>query len=285
MTSLGRRALRMALQLRRNRSVPRESSINAVDVALGLGITVRFLDKKSLDGMYCQNPGPHIFLPCTAHRPAGRIMFSCAHEIGHHMLSHGTHVDEYLDNPHLSRPSSPEERAANIFASYLLMPRPAVLGCFTRRGWEAENPTPAQIYRASVELGVGYSTLINHLGWSLEILPRHRMDTLLKVQPKDIRSEIIERDLPGPLVVLDKHWVGSAVDLEVGGLLAISNVIEESVPGMSDEGVANGWRLLRAKRQGISKLNLWGSPWRIRIARSGYCGSARYRHMEDADGD
>lgn len=285
MTSLGRQALRMALQLRRNRSLPRESPVNPIDIALGLGIAVHFLDKKSLEGMYCQDPGPRIFLPSTTHRPIGRIMFSCAHEIGHHVLGHGTQVDEYLENPTLSRSSSQEERTANIFAAYLLMPRPAVIGCFSRRGWVAESPSPAQVYRVSVELGVGYMALLSHMAWALEILSESRLKALQKVQPKAIRSDIISRNHPGPLVVLDKSWGEWSIDIEVGGIVAIPESIEFSARGLAEEGVENEWRLLHAERSGIHSVDLRGSRTVVRVTRRGYCGSARFRFMEEANGD
>lgn len=100
--------------------------MNPFDVALSLGISVRFLDVKTLEGMFARQPAPHILLPSSQHRPFGRITFSCAHELGHFQLGHATTVDEVggpVSHTHI------EEIAADAFASWLLMPlRWPVLG-------------------------------------------------------------------------------------------------------------------------------------------------------------
>src|SRR3954447_13733612 len=114
------------MQLRRNLAIPREVPVNAFDIAQMSGLDVRFLDAPSLEGMFVRDPGLRVLLPSLKHRPRPRVLFSCAHEIGHHQLGHGTKADEYLADGQ-SHAFSAEEFLANSFAAHLLMPRAAIL--------------------------------------------------------------------------------------------------------------------------------------------------------------
>lgn len=140
------------MQLRRNLSIPREAPVNAFDIADMIGADVRFLDTPSLEGMLVRDPGLRVLLPSTKHRPFGRILFSCAHEVAHHYLGHGTRVDSYLAEANGRAPYSDEEFLADSFAGHLLMPRPAVVAAFDRRSWSVEDVTPRQAFIVAGEL-------------------------------------------------------------------------------------------------------------------------------------
>src|SRR5262249_26864115 len=86
------------------------------------GVDVRFVDAPSLEGMYCRAPRLSIFVPSSMHRPWGRIVFSCAHELGHHELGHGTRADKYLAGSHYGKSREPEELAADVFAAFFVSP-------------------------------------------------------------------------------------------------------------------------------------------------------------------
>ena len=116
--ALARRALRAAMQLRRSLSIAHEMPINAFQLAGSLGIDVRFLDVPSLEGMFVRDPGPVLLLPSTKHRPKGRILFSCAHEVGHQQFDHGTKVDPDLGDAGRPTVSGPDEYLVNAFAGH-----------------------------------------------------------------------------------------------------------------------------------------------------------------------
>ena len=93
---MARMAAMVALRTRNKAGATLGQAICVYDLAEHLGIEVRFLDIPSMEGFYSKNPGPLILLSTL--RPAGRRVFTCAHELGHHVLGHGTrrHVHMYV---------------------------------------------------------------------------------------------------------------------------------------------------------------------------------------------
>lgn len=67
-------------------------------------------------------------------RPLARRAFNCAHELGHHLLGHGSSIDELRENQ-LVRPwDVPDEYSADTFAAYALMPTLGLRNAFAKRG-------------------------------------------------------------------------------------------------------------------------------------------------------
>jgi hypothetical protein len=280
-----REAVRRGLQLRRSLSIPRECAINVFDVATAIGVEVQFLDLPSLEGMFYRGPDPKVILPSLRHRPRGRVAFSCAHELGHFDLGHGTRVDEYIADDEAGMPESPlEEVAADTFASTLVMPRPAVLARFTCRGWTIDGASVIELYCVAVELDVGYGTLLKHLRYGLGIVNDAWMKSRAKFAPKALRAAIAPRSECSRLVVLDQHWPKLPVDLEVGDCLAIPNFLRVGLASsLHEEDEYDGRRIFRAAKPGETKAIVDGQTFAIRIARAGYCGLLRYRYLEEGD--
>lgn len=279
-----REAVRRGLQLRRSLSIPREQPVNVFDVASSVGVEVQFLDLPSLEGMFYRGPDPKIILPSLKHRPRGRVAFSCAHELGHFDLGHGTRVDEYLGEDGYRREFSLEELAADTFASTLLMPRPAVLSRFSCRGWKIEGATALQLYQVAAELDVGYVTLCKHLRYGLELVNEPWLKSRAKFAPKALRAEIAPQSACPRLVLLDEHWPSLPADLEVGDCLAIPAALDCQLPPcLRQEGEHDGRRILRTAQSGEMKALVGRQPVRIRIARAGYCGMLKYRYLEEGE--
>jgi len=280
-----REAVRRSLQLRRSLSIPREHAINVFDVASSIGVEVQFLDLPSLEGMFYRGPDPKVILPSLKHRPRGRVAFSCAHELGHFDLGHGTRVDEYVgEEDDRRREFTLEELAADTFASTLLMPRPAVLARFSCRGWTVDGVSAVDLYRVAVELDVGYGTLCKHLRYGLGLVNDAWMKSRAKFAPKALRAAIAPRSECPRLVVLDQHWPKLPVDLEVGDCLALSALLRAQLPSsLRQEDEHDGRRILRAAVPGEMKAVVDGQPVTIRIARAGFCGMLKYRYLEEGD--
>ncbi len=277
-----REAVRRSLQLRRSLAIPREHPVNVFDVASGVGVEVQFLDLPSLEGMFYRGPDPKIILPSLRHRPRGRVAFSCAHELGHFELGHGTRVDKYLGESESARADgSLEEVAADTFASMLLMPRPAVLERFSCRGWTVELASVINVFCAACELDVGYGTLVGHLRFGLGLVNDAWLKSRSRSHPKDIRAELAPRSECTRLVIVDQHWPTVPVDLEVGDCLAVPATAKTELPdSVSLEDEHDGRHIFRAKLPGEKRGSVDGTAVVIRIARAGYCGMLKYRYLE-----
>lgn len=281
-----REAVRRGLQLRRSLSIPREHAVNVFDLASSIGVEIQFLDLPSLEGMFYRGPDPKVILPSLKHRPRGRVVLSCGHELGHFDLGHGTRVDEYVGEKDTCRRESPlEELAADTFASALLMPRPAVLARFSCRGWTLEEASAIDVYRVAGELDVGYETLCKHLRYGLELVSEAWMKTRAKFAPKAIRAAIAPRSECSRLVVLDQHWPKLPVDLEVGDCLAVPVLLRAQLPSsIRQEDEHDGRRIFRAAVPGEMRVLVDDHLVAIRIARAGYCGMLKYRYLEEGEG-
>ena len=115
---------------------------------------------------------------------------------------------------------SDEEVRADMFAGLLLMPKTAVLRGFAERNLCVPTASAIDVFRVSCWLGVGYSTLLNHLKFALHIIPEERFAELTRHSPKS-SGTILERETQEDLVVVDEHWDGRPVDICVGDLLLL----------------------------------------------------------------
>lgn len=290
--ALSRTAVRAALEVRQRLSIHRTKPICVFDVADRLGIEVKFRAEKSLNGMFFKLDPPVILV--SAHRPPGRQAFTCAHEIGHCQLGHGTRVDKYTENHSHSVEKDEDEQAADVFAANLLMPRPAVNAAFESRGWTPGNCDPIQIYTVATYLGVGYETLLRQLWMTLKILTKEKANALLKFTPKQIRRSILGTDDSAHLVVADREWDAGAVaiDLFTTDKVILPPDIEiEGDNVLIDRTISEG-AVAVAQRPGICRVQTKDGRWNafIRVSRRfdrhcTYIGRSIFRHDEDPDAD
>lgn len=281
--SLARSALRMAMQLRRNLSISRDDPVNAFDLAAQSGLGVHFLDAPSLEGMLVRDPGARIFLPSTRHRPKARILFSCAHELGHQQFGHGTKADEYIEDGKARHGFVPEEYMADAFAGHVLMPRAAVINAFERRGWQADSPTPLHLFIVAGELGVGYGTLADHMAIVMELLPATFRDRLHKVSPKSIKSSLVGEDCPGTLIVADAAWRRVSIDAEVNNRLILPRSSGDGCSLLTKLRDDSDRSLYSAARSGTATIDVGSGPRLLRIAREHYVGPLKNRYLDDPD--
>jgi hypothetical protein len=276
--------MRSALQLRRSLAIAREEPVNVYDVASAIGVEVRFLDGPSLEGMFLRDPHPTVVLPSLNHRPRGRVTFSCAHEIGHFQLGHGTRVDEYFEGDAEARPKSDEEFAADTFGSSLLMPRQAVLQRFLVRGLEPSDADAQTLFTIAGELDVGYETLLKHMCWGLELVGDGWLKDRRRTKPKQFRGAILGSNESRRVVVAGEHWPQLPLDLEVGDYVAMPMALSVEVPALLERAPAGIlWNVYRAKMPGTARISIGAASHSIRVARAGYCGLLKYRFLDDPE--
>jgi len=216
-------------------------------------------------------------------RPRGRRAFTCAHEIGHHMLGHGLRVDDVLlDDPNTRRRDD-AEYSADRFASALLMPKLAVERAFAIRGWTPVRCEAWQVYVVAGVLGVGYSTLLGYLEHTLRLLRHGDAERLRKRPLPRIREHILGFRPPHDLLVVDELWTARDADVEVGDLVALPPGVELNHARCLSLTTANGVSLATAATPGVTIAASGSCGVTCRVARRGYRGRNAYRHLEDPE--
>lgn len=280
--ALADKAMKAAITARLKAGKDLVSPICIYSVAEGHGVRVRFNDI-NMEGMYQRGSPPRIHL--SSKRPLVRRTFNCAHELGHHILGHGSSIDELRENQAIRAWDVPEEYSADTFAAYALMPTLGLRNAFAVRGLSPETATPAEIYRIACQFGVGYSTLVTHLRWGESMISSARAEALRKLKPQSLRAQLFGAVTPKPLIVADEYWGGAAIDVEVGHLLLLPKgtvAHGNAINAVAD--LAHG-RLFEATRPGLVRLERPGSSWAAfgRVARAAYVGLAEFRHLEEED--
>lgn len=282
--ALADKAMKAAITARLKAGKDLVSPVCIYSVAEAHGVRVTFNDI-NMEGMYQRGRPSRIHL--SSKRPLPRRAFNCAHELGHHLLGHGSSIDELRENQQIRPWDVPEEFSADTFAAYALMPTLGLRNAFIKRGVEPETATPMEIYRIACFFGVGYSTLVTHLLWGEAMISRARADELRKFTPNRLRSHFLGSLTASPLIVADDAWVGHAIDAEVGHLILLpSGTLAHGDAIILVADLQSG-RLFEAKQPGLVRLDRPGADWAAfaRIARTAYVGRAEFRHLEDDDYD
>lgn len=272
---LERTAVIEALKARQKAGIGDDLPICPYDFAMKGGAGVRFIAVSSMEGVYERQSRTIII---SSLRPRGRRAFTCAHEYGHFIFGHGTHVDELAGNYQTLRP--PEELMANCFAGFLLMPRHAIITGFKNFGVQPSKCTPIQAYAISCWLGVSYDAFLTHASLAVGVMPNAVAEHLKKISPKEIKAQIARIDVGVDLLIVDQNWK-RAVDLVVGDMatLPAGSITEGSVTELvweSDDVIC-----IRATSRGIGRAvcDQWAAN--IRVMPAEYTGLARCRHLPE----
>lgn len=278
-----RTGVRGALEVRLVAQLRNDQPICVYDLADQLGVEVKFCSWKSFGGMYTKS-SQTILVPTL--RPPGRRAFTCAHELGHWYFDHGSRIDAATFTEQACD-DDPDEQLAHIFASHLLMSTWAVKKAFEKRNLNPEHASPIQVYSVSMQLGVGYSTLILHLAYALRLISEMRAKILLRTSPSDIRNEILGSNKAPHLVIADIEWTDVPIDLQVGDMAILPSNAKVEGPAASVIDKHRLGLLIQAQSPGISRAELPNSNWAafVRVSRKDYEGRSRYRHLEDPDVD
>ena len=276
-------AFAAALRMRKDAGYRLDEAICVYDLAERLGIEVRFADVPSMEGMLYCNPEPVIII--SSHRPAGRRIFTCAHELGHFNSGDGTTIDELVGKSDRVA-SDPKEFVADCFAGALLMPKMAVERAFALRKWSIKSSSPSQIYIISGYFGVGYSTLVHHLWKSLRLLQGSHAENLLKVGRRKAQAQALGWESADIVWVVDPNWKGRAIDVEVGDFVQVHGDPACEGDCLEDTGVSRGGHIYRASQPGIGRINM-ASGWAVfvRVSRRAFVGRSIFRHLAEQAGE
>jgi hypothetical protein len=232
--------------------------------------------------MYARLSPPRIIL--GAERPAGRQVYTCAHELGHHVLGHGTRVDELRTEKEPARYLEPEEYQAQVFAGLLLVPKLALGKAFSQRGWQPGAATAEQLYRIASLFGVGFGSLVRHLQLTLGVLDRERAEVFLDIKPAEIRSNLIgQAGAVHPLVVVDEFWSGRPVDLAIADRLLTPRGILAEGENLRLLGANERGSIWEPVSPGRCRLYSPEGTWAafVRVSRTDFEGRSQFRHLPE----
>src|ERR1700680_1425415 len=222
-------ALRAALECRVKYGIALDTPCDIYELISQNGLSLRFMEVTSLEGLYLVD-GKAGEINVCAHRPSGLQKFIAAHEFGHHVFGHGAKIDRELDYKERFSSFPEDEKLAEMFARFLLMPLRAVHKGFKNIGAVLDNLQPTDVFRVSCWLGVGYSTLLHQMRFSLHILQSGDFERLMKTKPQQIKASLepsqgrFGRDELWPM---DSSWNGHRVHARVGDVL--SGIADKSV--------------------------------------------------------
>ncbi|MEW8537334.1 MAG: ImmA/IrrE family metallo-endopeptidase [Candidatus Thiodiazotropha endolucinida] len=240
-----------------------------------MGFDLRFVNIPSFEGMYVASQN---LVLISAERPEGRKHFTCAHEIGHHVLGHGTIIDEILE----CGSSNEEELEADFFASMLLMPSSAITRSMIRYGIEANNLTPKDCYILAKYFGVSYQAFITHIYSNLRLFNYRHYQTLKKGNLPGIRFEICGLDTKQQIFSIGDWWEEKALELEVGNYIVTDQPLLVDGPDLLEiEDVQKN--ILKAKSPGITRV--YNGTWScfVKISRHKFQGFYQYKYDEEEE--
>lgn len=250
------------------------------NLAEAMGMDVRFLKIATFEGMYIANEG---LILISSSRPEGRKRFTCAHELGHHVLGHGTVIDEVVGGAS----DKAIELEADFFAAMLLMPSSAIKYAANKMGIKDVGLISSlQVYSMAKYIGVSYEALLVQLDVNLGLLSSSRRAALLKYSPQKIAQELVPVAVAGDVYVIEEWWTGRAIDLVVGDSIFCSQNFSFEGASLNASEVGAGKQLINAVAPGIAKISSFGSvEWSsyIRVSRTNFEGMCQFRHEEEVE--
>jgi len=283
MDIIATKGIKKADSLRADLGLNMFQPINIYDTCNRLELDVRFLNV-NMEGMYISSDDPtksNILL--SSLRPFSRKVYTCAHELGHHIFGHGSKIDMIHKESGKESTYNSDERLVDIFASALLMPIAGIQLEFKKRGWDLKTATPMQYFAISSIFGVGYQTLIYNCTLN-KLIGHQKSKELSKYTPSYFLNTIlIGEKKTGHLKIIDSKYKETLVDTEVSGFIYLPKEIDlegNHLKKISE--TANGV-CYQATKPGILRANNDGNgqTYFIRIQNFEYEGLSEYRHLEN----
>lgn len=266
--ALLRRAIHLAAETRAKRGRSLDRPLCVFDLADELELTVEFkrYTTKGYEGILM--PGVKT-IHLEPERPSGRQRFTCAHEIGHFLMRHG-HVAACTTEEWSLLNTTQEELLANVFASFLLMPKFAVMRAFGARSRAPETADAVDFYVIAGWFGVGYTNLLWHCYRNIEVLSSVRYDQLKKANLAKVREAILDGKIKAGalskgLRVVSADWTDRPIDLAIGERVLFQRPVGAELPAaLSQEHAHPGCYIAVAAGKGIAQDDSgWSSIIRV----------------------
>jgi len=273
-------AIKASLECRLKYRISLDRPCDVYELITQHGLDLRFMEVTSLEGLYLADGAAGQINVC-AHRPSGMQRFIAAHELGHHIFGHGAMIDRELDYKERFSSFSSDEKLAEVFARFLLMPLRAVHTGFKNIGAVLGHLEPSDVFRVSCWLGVGYTTLLHQIRFSLKMIEQQQFERLIKTKPQQIKELIAPPDRPygrGELWPVDVHWDAQRLHIRVG------DVVDGLAENSSSLLFSLGSSRYRAENVGETTCPIkGGGSAMLSIARNPYVGLYKYRYLPEVE--
>ena len=175
------------------------------------------------------------------------------------------------------------------FAGFILMPAQAVKRAFSTRGLAPTTATPEQIYQVASSFGVGYQTLTRAPGVLAPVHPGIvRQTSSASRSSRRIRERILGFRDEVPLGHRRPPPRARNARRRGRNLGPSCRPVPPRTPTTSRRSrTPRAAQRFRAMRPGLARVSLSNADWGVvvRVSRKDYAGLAKYRHLEEIEGD
>ncbi|MBH3341594.1 ImmA/IrrE family metallo-endopeptidase [Pseudomonas mendocina] len=160
--------------------------IDPFQVAADSGVLVMLRPMEKLLGAFLGDETPGILV--NVERPAGLVHMTCAHELGHFFMGHGSSADERI---YYGSKGALIEQEADQFGYNLLVPRKLIVKIMQRKRWKKEELfQPVILYQLALRMGVSYEAA----AWSLNrhnVMSVDEVYQMLRTTPAMIKKSLL----------------------------------------------------------------------------------------------
>ena len=275
--------MRLLRDLGYDHGVKRAQRVDVFDCIDRRGAALMFKPFDKLLGAFMKQNGA-VGIILNTERPLGMQRFTAAHELGHLTLGHDPHVDDeqilrrgpIADGGKYNQ-VAPEEREADAFASYFLLPSHLITAQMELQGWDVHRiSSPEVIYQASLRFGTSYAGAVYGLERE-KVITRAMRQQLLKAKPKDLKLELLDgRALPHPrrcdVWLLTERDEGTVIEAGRDDLflLRLNEATGAGYVWTFEEMEAAGFAILKDGREPVPEGQVGSLTVRRILAKAGY---------------
>ena len=187
--------------------LPSERPIDNYSLVQQLGIWLKTEPLGNLYGFYLRH-GQATGIVLNSRHPEDLQRYTCAHELGHHLLGHQSHLD---DNGDVNRHDGPlQEQAAQVFAGSFLMPLGLVNRVLRAHDLIGRPLSAVDAYKLSRDMDVSYAACVWRLR-TLDLLGQATAQAYVRAGAAAAK-QALRRDQPIKDARADVYVVDEVVD-------------------------------------------------------------------------
>ena len=220
----------LAAEAREELGIDGFERIDVFEAVVAGGLKLMFRPLRGVAGFYEPARGQaRAGVLINAKHPLALQRYSGGHELGHHLFGHGRQVDRDGE-PRRGRPTTtPEERRAEAFAAWFLMPPEAANSALLRLGIE-RPATEQDAYALALRLGVSFRAMCTHLP-SLGLAKRGVADAWADAPLKSVKEQLVDEPPVGGWA--NDVWLLGADDADATAVVRSGDRVLFDLPGTS----------------------------------------------------